>query len=314
VGFGRRLGDGEAERPRSHKQISVQQHRNRLHGDIEQFEEAHGRHADASVVRPVSAKRLLESDLTLKQRKNLRSQLPLLRQSASTATDALVEVALGAKRRKLHKGGMNTMPGRTVRYRTYQGSISPKPNAFVVGKLDNSYGPLLENLVKAIARETEGKKTDRDVAKMFSKELGGADAFTAFPLEIQQIAHKIIAIILFAELSRHSLNLVSAAATFHAVASRPKTSSRPGLVASFRTGSNELRPLFAGKGGARLSRGELSKDMSADAAAQREVLAVLDLHNYFLVGKRDGEAIDAFIERKTREIIEALSTHAAPGD
>jgi hypothetical protein len=256
------------------------------------------------------AERLRECDLSPRSRRRLRGQLPELRHAASVATDPLAEVALGIRRRKLHKSGATVLPGATVRYRTYEGSISAWSNAFVVGKLENDYGPLLARLVQEIGRETGWATTDRGVARLFLEELGGADAFTGFSMETRRIAHKIVAIILFAELSRHSLNLVGAAAAFHAVASRPEGAIQPGLVESFMTGSRALRPLFAGKGGAKLSRGEPSRDIPAGVAARREARAVLDLHNYFVDHRKPGETFGAFVERKTREITVALSAHA----
>ena len=279
---------------------------------------------------------LVEGSLTKKQRSALAEQVPIFRREASVATDLFdldvkdprtsgdasspkrksrgdeepdVSVPLGITRRKQHRR-LQPLAGKDVRYRTYKGSISPLANAFVLGTLEAEYGPLLRKLVAAIALETKDEKTpltDAHVAQLFLDEFAGKDAFGIFAPAVQNMAHKVIVIVFFAEFSRGSLALVTAAAAIHAVANRPEGKTEPSLVAAFDTESRSMRPLFAGTGGAQLLRGG-DKSGIADEE-ERLVRAGMDLTNYFRANQTKGEEVGAFIRRRTLEIASNLLPH-----
>ncbi|HEX9937556.1 MAG TPA: DUF4157 domain-containing protein [Longimicrobium sp.] len=263
-----------------------------------------------------SRKRMLEEDLDSSDEERMGGLFEPFRDEASQSTDAFDEllkgketidkVPLPVKRRKLHKGGISDLPGRKVRYRSYTGSISPKPNAFVLGELEQDYGPLLKSLVAAIALETKDfdePLDDRDVAALFLQEFEGKDAFADFSPEAQKLAHKVISVMFFAELSRHSIALLTAAAAFSAVATRGDDEDGPGLVESFQTGSDAMRPLFAGKGGPSLMRGESTSDVSKDQVRKRRVRAMLDIENLYTRDRRDDEDQLGFVRRRTLQYI-----------
>lgn len=262
-----------------------------------------------SGIAPSSSGSLSESGFSSEEAAKLRATLSTFRETASLTTGLFGRDApLPITRRNLHVEGHSDLPGYTVRYRSYEGTISPKPNAWVLGELDSEYGPLMRALVQAIATETKSRSsplTDRDVAGLFTRELEGHDAFAAFAPETRRLAHKIVAIIFFAELSRHSLALLMAVATFHAIAS---SSTPTGLVDAFNTSSRHMRPLFAGTGGANLLRGE-SSGLSTAEVARRELRAVVDLQNYIRSVSESGEPQTDFIKRKTLEIILGLTRH-----
>lgn len=262
-----------------------------------------------------------EEDLEDDERTAYNDALPDFLDEASQSTDMFrgmdehewdEHVPLPVRRRKRHKSGHTELPGDGVTYRTFTGGISPLPNAFVLGKLEPDYGPLLEKLVESIRVETAGEArplTDRDLAGLFVRELDGENAFEDFSPALQARAHKVIAIMFFAEQSRHSIALLTAAAAFHAVASRGKA-KRPGLVESFRTGSDAMRPLFAGTGGPNLMRGKMpAGDAEREAAETRRVRAALDLANYFRAEGAEGETQPEFIRRRVREMVLNVARH-----
>jgi hypothetical protein len=268
-----------------------------------------------------------ESELDSDEEEEFEKTYPEFLDEASQSTDIFTDflkqdeeerqIPLAVKRRKLQKSGKSELPGYKVKYRTYDGFISPKPNAFVLGELDQDYAPLLTKLVSAIGIETlkeEHQMTDRDVARLFLREFEGEDAFGPFAKETQRLAHKVITIIFFAELSRHSIALLSAAASFFAVANRDKDSDNPGLVEIFDTSQKEtMRPIFAGTGGPDLMRGaprSKIKEMSEKDVSTRRVRAVLDIQNFFQGTKSKGEDIQTFIKRRTLEFIFNLSKQA----
>jgi hypothetical protein len=258
-----------------------------------------------------AGKGINEADLDVKEKEKLLALLPQLRRRASDATNERTGV-LPVSRRKQHKAKITELGNYTVSYDSYTGSISPKPNAFVLGELDQDYGELLQNLLKGVPRELEGKTDlDRIVAGLFVEEFEGKDAFSAFSPEAKRLAHKVMTVIFFAELSRHSIAPLTAAASFHAVASRPLGQKSPGLVEVFKTGSSKMRPLFAGTGGPALLRGDRPEQMSEMEVKQRSLLAGVDLHNYFQDKKKDGEELPAFIHRKTIDIINGLISRGA---
>jgi len=143
------------------------------------------------------------------------------------------------------------------------------------------------------------------MAKLFLKEFEGHDAFAAFPKEAQALAHKVITFIFNAEMSRHSLALVSAQAAFHAVATRGFKADE-----AFGTGSGSERPLFAGKGGADVLRG---KTTGADADT-RYLRAAADILNFHAAVRNKDEGLYEFVKRKTLEAIAALDKHTGKKD
>ena len=166
------------------------------------------------------------------------------------------------------------------------------------------------------------------MAGLLLRELDGADAFGRFAKKTAQMAHKIIAIIFFAEMSRHSTALMTAASALYAIASRPKGQKKPSLVEAFDTDSPDtMRPLFAGTGGANLMRGEpLAKinaaidsankskgtsvpRMTKEQYAGRRLRAMLDVNNYFTATANSGEKLSEFIMRRTVQMILNLSPH-----
>jgi hypothetical protein len=266
-----------------------------------------------------------ESSLSVEKRQKLTEDvLPEIRRAASEVTDLFTrdldelpkeddeDLPLGVHRRKQHKSGVNDLVGYEVQYRTYEGTISPKPNAFILGgSLPGDYGPLFKDLIAAIALETkeQGKPWgDKEIAQLFLSEFDGKNAFGLFSKHIQNLAHKIVAIMLFAELARHSVALISAAATFFVIASHK---SAPGLVESFLTGSDNLRPLFAGTGGPNLMRGKEVSELSASEIQKRGARAALDLSIFFEANKSKGEDISTFIKRQTFQYIYNLSKNSS---
>jgi hypothetical protein len=252
-----------------------------------------------------------ESTLQEEEKEKYGKMFPLFLDEASQSTDVFTE-PLPVRRRKLHKEGQVDLPGYEVRYRSYKGYISPKPNAFVMGELAQDYGPLLRELVAAAAVETAAQEKpfdDRAVARLFLREFEGENAFAGFAPETQRLAHKVIAIIFFAELSRHSIALLTAAAGLDAVARRGDEAAKPGLVESFETGSEEMRPLFAGTGGAELMRGGLPADMSKEAVAKRRLRATIDIRNYFTRTGKEGEKLEEFIRRRTLDFLFNLAAN-----
>jgi hypothetical protein len=267
---------------------------------------------------------LIEHLITGEDGSRYASVMPEFRRRASISTDLLnLELPekkdadplfLPVKRRKLHKEGQANLPGLKVGYRSYGGTISPKANAFVLGEGDQDYGPLLRDLVKRIGVESEGLLTDRAVARLFLEELSGKDAFAVFSRDVQSIAHHIITILFFAEMSRGSIALVSAAAALHTVQSRPEDEAEPGLAESFDTDSTSMRPLFAGKGGAALVRGEVTKHIAPGERLIREIRAYIDIFNYFQAHKREAEELGDFIQRRTLEMTTNLARNTLNPD
>lgn len=272
------------------------------------------------VVSGDDAEKVKDSDPGTEEEKGLRLMLPELRREASFATDLIStdiedeKTFLPIRRRKKNRAGTGDLPGYEIRYRTYEGTISPKANNFILGgSLPTDYAPLMDGLIKLIAGELTSKDQDVDkvIANLFIREMSGADAFADFSDLVKGHAHKIIAIILFAEFSRSSIALVSAAAAFHAVASRPDGTAEPGLYDSFATGSGKERPLFAGKGGPEIMR---SETLSIPEVAEREIMTrrargVVDLLNYLKAEKGAGEEVTDVVKRKTLEMQFALVPH-----
>ena len=251
-------------------------------------------------------KRLVrDEELATDERDNLRGSLPQLRRTASFATDLLGPgSSIGIERRKKHKlTGDTELETATVRYRTYSGTIGPKANAFVTGTLAGDYGPLLAELVTAIRIETAGAVNERAVAGLFLTEFDGTDAFAGFSAPTQALAHKVITIMYYAEMSRHSVALVSAAAAFYAVQQGLAT-----MAEAFDTAHDELRALFAGEGGANLLRGlqprlkrsdGSSVPMSPEVLKIREERGALDIRNLHANRRLEGESLDDFVRRST---------------
>lgn len=254
------------------------------------------------------------------------NKLPLLRRRASLTTDLFntgdfedERILLAIRRRKKHKSGTGDLPGYAIRYRSYSGTISPKANAFVLGgSLATDYKPLMKELVDYISTEIgelDGDESvgaiDKYVARLFLREMAGHDAFSAFSPDARERAHKVIAVILFAELSRHSIALVSAAAAFHAVASRKDEADQPGLVESFATGSGEERPLFAGTNGAEIMRSESTalSDVTARTVITRRARGVVDLLNFLAANRAVKEELGDVLSRKTLEYLFAMAPH-----
>lgn len=272
------------------------------------------------VISSDSAGKVKDSEPGTEEEKGLRLMLPELRREASFATDLISNdvdngnTFLPVRRRKMNRAGTGDLPGYEIRYRTYEGTISPKANNFILGgSLPTDYAPLMDDLIKLIAGEVTSKEKDVDkvIANLFLKEMSGVDAFADFSALVKEYAHKIIAIILFAEFSRSSIALVSAAAAFHAVASRPEGAAEPGLHDSFATGSGKERPLFAGKGGPEIMR---SETLTIEEVTEKEIMTrrargVVDLLNYLNHEKTAGEEVMDVIRRKTLEMQFALARH-----
>lgn len=259
-----------------------------------------------------------ERTLPAKKRRALTEDvLSQIRRAASEGTELLRGSGpLGIERRKLYKEGERSwLPGSDagISYRTYKGGISPKPNSFLLGGKDlpTDYGPLFKELVEQLAIETKDLEKpfgDKEVAQLFLNEFHGQDAFGKFSTRVKLLAHKIIAILLFAELSRHSIALVTAAATFFVVANHQKHLS---LVDAFETGNEGMRPLFAGKGGPNLMRGEKVSEMTEEEILNRSARATLDLTAYFDKQKLPDEDISGFIKRLTFHFVFNLSENSS---
>ncbi len=213
------------------------------------------------------------------------------------------------KRRKLHRDNLGKLDTEKVRYRTWEGTISPKSNAFILGEGKPDYGELFRELSKQLeveAPKASKKLSDKDIAALFLQELEGEDAFGDFSLDVKKSAHKIMALIFFAELSRSSANLISAAATFYAIVNRPEGKEWPKLIESFQTGSGRERPFFAGKGGAEFSRSGTSTEMNVNTIETRKKVGALDLHNFSKAYKDEKESNSNFIKRWTLSVILSL--------
>ena len=277
--------------------------------------------AIASAVSQGSGERVLDGDPDSKEEKKHAGMLGALTRTASNATDLLGfpkslkdRLFFSVKRRKLHKSGVTNFNTDKIRYKTYQGTISPKPNAFVLGgSLAAEYGPLFAEVSKLIRMSFLAQNlkapTDQAIAMLFLNEMSGKDAFAPFSKQIQIRAHKIIAIILFAELSRHSIALVSAAAAFHAIATSSGVASFPSLQNAFKTGSGQERALFAGSGGAELMRNRESKEMSQSEMITRRARGVVDILNFLKANTLQGEELQDVLKRKTLEYFFNLSQH-----
>lgn len=249
--------------------------------------------------------------------------LPELKRKASSTTDLLAaddldeeSTFLAIRRRKKHRSGdtdKGDLPGKDIRYRSYAGTISPKANAFVLGgSLAADYAPLMKDLVQLVGDELRTTaNVDRIVARLFLQEMAGEDAFQSFSNAAQSRAHKIIAVILFAEFSRHSIGLLTAAAAFHAVATRTDEEQEPKLVDAFATCSGKERPLFAGTNGPEIMRGEEDtiKDMKPEVLLTRRARGVVDLLNFLQANRPSGGELIEVVKHKTLEFLFALAPH-----
>ena len=154
--------------------------------------------------------------------------------------------------------------------------------------------------------QNEKSHTDQDLAASFLDEMEGNDAFKDYPENVQADAYKVMTLIYFAELSRASIAPLTAAATFHAIANSRKDL---GLPESFETGSGEVRPLFTDKGGAALMRDKKPEEMTEEEK-KHAGRALADIGGYHKAKGNKDETLEAFAQRKTEEIVEALSTVA----
>lgn len=85
------------------------------------------------------------------------------------------------------------------------------------------------------------------------------------------------------------------------------------LVEAFDTGSEYMRPLFAGTGGAELLRGNRPSVMTQKEMETRNTRAVVDLFNYFNASKKEGENIADFVKRRTIEFLLTLNQQTEQG-
>jgi hypothetical protein len=254
-----------------------------------------------------------------------------LRRAASVATSGFFDekkgtsMHIGIARRKQHAIGHTNFATSPATYGTYTGTIGPKPNAFVLGTLPDSYDELFTQLVAGIVADgavissssssadtaaapaaaaakpaaPKPKYDDRTVARLFLGELRGQDAFAVFSPKTQQIAHKILALLLHAEFSRHSIAPVAAMAVFHVVANRGDDEAKPTLAGAFGSGA-EMRALYAGSGGAAALRGT-APDPKEQAA--RNALFEQDILKFYRDTAKKDETIEAFVQRRTFEVV-----------